>query len=220
MLINDRFEVDLLRGEVSDRETGAFIRVEPRLIKLLCLLAEHRAKPVSRKTIVKEIWNDYPGGDEGLNQAISVLRKMLGDTDKRIIETLPKMGYCFHGTCTAHPVASKPKTLKAFYKPVALFLLLIVAFALGYYRHRATGNNIVPGKPSHEESALAFKLDSKESERTAIKMDSAGKLDSKEGARAIKMDSAGKLDSKEGERPARTDDQERRSAGKSDSGGK
>ncbi len=199
MLINDRFEVDQLRGEVTDRQTGTLNRVEPRLIKLLCLLTEHREKPVSRKMIVKEIWNNYPGGDEGLKQAISVLRKLLDDNEKRIIETLPKIGYCFHGTTTANPIGAKPRSLKAIYIPIVLFLLLVVAFALGYYQRKEPSNKIVPGKLSHEASKKAFKLDSKQ------------------GAGAITMDSLGKLDSKEGGQPGRTDDQERRAAGKADS---
>jgi DNA-binding winged helix-turn-helix (wHTH) protein len=52
MIINDRFEVDRLRGEVTDRQTGTISRVEPRLVKLLCLLADQREKPVSREMIV------------------------------------------------------------------------------------------------------------------------------------------------------------------------
>jgi DNA-binding winged helix-turn-helix (wHTH) protein len=169
MLINDRFEVDRLRGEVTDRQTGTLSRIEPRLMKLLCLLAEHGEKPVSRKLIVEEIWNNYPGGDEGINQAVSVLRKLLSDNEKRIIETLPKIGYCFHGTTTANPIGAKPKSLKAIYVPIALFLLFIVAFALGYY-HRG-----------------AFELDSHRG-ATAFKMDSAGKLDSHEGGQPGRTD--------------------------------
>jgi DNA-binding winged helix-turn-helix (wHTH) protein len=189
MLINDRFDVDQLRGEVSDRQTGMVSRIEPRLMKLLCLLAEHDEKPLSRKLIVEEIWDDYPGGDEGLNQAISVLRKLLSDHEKRIIETLPKIGYCFHGTTTVNPIGTKSKPLRAIYIPIVL--LLIVAFALGYYHRTGASNKIVPGKLSHEESAKAFELDSKE------------------GGRTFKMDSAGKLDSKQGGQPGRADDQQR-----------
>src|SRR6185312_248463 len=110
MLINDRFYVDPLRNEVTDKRSGKLDHVEPRLMKLLCLLAAYGGKPVSRKMIVKEIWNDYPGGDEGLNQAISVLRKLLNDDEKRIIETLPKTGYCFHGRITRDQIVLKRKS--------------------------------------------------------------------------------------------------------------
>jgi DNA-binding winged helix-turn-helix (wHTH) protein len=180
MLINNRFEVDRLRGELTDQQAGTIVRVEPRVIKLLCLLAEHPEKPVSREMIIKEIWNDYPGGDEGLNQAISVLRKLLGDDEKKIIETLPKIGYCFHATTSTDTTVTKSKSRSAIYIPIILFLLLAVAFALGYYHRGEAGSKIVPDKLSHEKKVKAFKSDSKE-DTSALTMDSAGKLDSKQG---------------------------------------
>src|ERR1700751_2428185 len=128
MLINDRFDVDPLRNEVGDTQTGKLKRLEPRLMKLLCLLAEHAGKPVSRKTIVKQIWNDYPGGDEGLNQAISALRKLLHDNEKTIIETLPKTGYCFHGTIGRDHIIVRRKSSKVIYISATLFLSLMTVW--------------------------------------------------------------------------------------------
>jgi hypothetical protein len=66
------------------------------------------------------------------------------------------------------------------------------------YHNYHTNNKIVPTKLSHEEAVKAFKIDSKE------------------GARAVKMDSLGKIDSKENELPGRTGDEKRRAAGKAD----
>jgi DNA-binding winged helix-turn-helix (wHTH) protein len=182
MIINDRFDVDTLRNEVIDKQTDKVNRVEPRLIKLLCLLTEYEGEAVSRKMIIKEIWNDYPGGDEGLNQAISVLRKLLNDDKKSIIETLPKTGYCFHGTIGSGQIVLKRKSFKIISVSAALFLLLIVAFVLGYYNHGAN-DRIVPGKLSREESIKAAKLDSKESKQLQgtddQKRKAAGEADSR-----------------------------------------
>ena len=66
-------------------------------MKLLCLLAAKPDGLVTREEIIEKIWNGYGGGDEGLTQAISNLRKILNDTDKIIIETVPKSGYIFRG---------------------------------------------------------------------------------------------------------------------------
>ena len=74
------------------------LKLEPRLMKLLCLLTDTPGKLITRDEIVDKIWNGYGGGDEGLTQAISFLRKILNDTGKTIIETVPKSGYIFHGT--------------------------------------------------------------------------------------------------------------------------
>ncbi|MBL7757344.1 MAG: winged helix-turn-helix domain-containing protein, partial [Chitinophagaceae bacterium] len=91
--INDRFVVDHSKNEVRDKENNLASRLEPRLMKLLCLLVDRCGEVVTRDYIIKEIWNDYPGANEGLNQAISFLRKQLADDSKTIIKTLPKEGY-------------------------------------------------------------------------------------------------------------------------------
>ena len=46
--------------------------------------------------LIKEVWNDYGGADEALNQAISFIRKVPVDNNKEIIETIPKKGYVLH----------------------------------------------------------------------------------------------------------------------------
>ena len=119
---------------------------------------------MSRKMIVKEIWNDYPGADEGLNQAISTLRKLLNDDKKSVIETLPKTGYCFHGTISPDHIVRQRKSFTGIYRWVAVLFLLIVVFALGYYDHRSK-NKIVRDDLSHEESIKAYRSDSKQTQQ-------------------------------------------------------
>ncbi|HZY40212.1 MAG TPA: winged helix-turn-helix domain-containing protein, partial [Mucilaginibacter sp.] len=85
--INDEFAVIPLSNQVSNN-----VKLEPRLMKLLCLLVSNRGCLVCREEIIEKIWNGYGGGDDGLTQAISFLRKILNDTDKKIIETVPKGG--------------------------------------------------------------------------------------------------------------------------------
>ena len=67
--------------------------LEPRLGDLLMRLAS-AGGPVSRETLLDDVWGD-DGSDEALTQAISKLRRALGDTSRpyRIIETAPKYGY-------------------------------------------------------------------------------------------------------------------------------
>src|ERR1700753_1586895 len=90
--INDDFTI------CPDATTiGNTVKLELRLMKLLCLLVVNTGNLVTREEIVEKIWNGYGGGDEGLTQAISFLRKALNDIDKTIIETVPKGGYIFRG---------------------------------------------------------------------------------------------------------------------------
>ncbi len=68
-------------------------QLEPRISKLLSVLIVSDV-PVSRESLLDDIWGK-DGSDEALTQAISKLRRALGDTARpyRIIETLPKQGY-------------------------------------------------------------------------------------------------------------------------------
>lgn len=86
------------RHLIIDRQTGSQTRVEPRLVKLLQLLADAAGQTVSRDQIIREIWNDYGGAEDGLNQAISFLRKILDDAAKERIKTIPKKGYMLQAT--------------------------------------------------------------------------------------------------------------------------
>lgn len=89
-IIANRYIVDTTRDTISDKQTSTGSKVEQRLIRVLALLAGHPNEVVSRDRLIKEVWNDYGGGDEALTQAISFLRKLLNDTDRTLIETVPK----------------------------------------------------------------------------------------------------------------------------------
>jgi DNA-binding winged helix-turn-helix (wHTH) protein len=94
--LNNRFIVKPSLGIIRDAQTGKETRIEPRLMSLLCLLAENHEQLVARPVITKQIWDDYGNADEGLTQAISYLRKVLADDEKILIETVPKKGYVLH----------------------------------------------------------------------------------------------------------------------------
>jgi DNA-binding winged helix-turn-helix (wHTH) protein len=101
-VLNTRFKVEPDLNLVHDMEQEKEFRMEPRLIKLLCLLVHNREKLVTRETIAKEVWDNYGNPDESLTQAISYLRKVLSDQQKKLIETVPKKGYVFRATVTEY----------------------------------------------------------------------------------------------------------------------
>jgi DNA-binding winged helix-turn-helix (wHTH) protein len=57
-------------NSVFDIDLQTEVRLEPRLMKLLCILSEQAGQLVSREQLVKEIWDDYGGGEEGLTHAV------------------------------------------------------------------------------------------------------------------------------------------------------
>ena len=133
--INNRFFTNPSTNTVKEIKGTNEIRLEPRLMRLLCLLSHNEGKVVSREFLIKEIWNDYGGADEGLTQAISFLRKVIGDKKKEIIETVPKKGYILHATIskTINEEEIKiKKTIRPFYKYPIVILVLVILIS-GYF---------------------------------------------------------------------------------------
>jgi TolB-like protein/DNA-binding winged helix-turn-helix (wHTH) protein/tetratricopeptide (TPR) repeat protein len=71
------------------------IRVEPRVMDVLILLATHAGQVVTREEFINTVWNGTFVTDEVLSRCIYRLRQVLGDNPKkpRYIETVPKRGY-------------------------------------------------------------------------------------------------------------------------------
>ncbi|MHA6289147.1 winged helix-turn-helix domain-containing protein [Maricaulis sp. CAU 1757] len=69
---------------------GRTHRLEPRLVGVMALLVQRAGSPVTRDEFLDTAW-DADGSDEALNQAISRLRRLLGDPGA--ITTLPRLGY-------------------------------------------------------------------------------------------------------------------------------
>lgn len=89
---------------------GRSHRLEPRLAGVLDLLVRRAGSPVTRDEFLETVW-DEDGSDEALNQAISRLRRLLGQAD--LIVTLPRVGYRLSAEAgpaalAGWPAASKP----------------------------------------------------------------------------------------------------------------
>ena len=71
------------------------VSLEPRLMAVLARLAEVPGQIVSSDELLTTVWHGKPHGDHAVYQAISDLRKSLGDdsSNPRFIETIPKKGY-------------------------------------------------------------------------------------------------------------------------------
>ncbi len=192
-IINNRFTAHSLRNEVIDKETGQKPRLEPRLMKLLCKLAEQQGEVVKREFINREIWADYPGANEGLNQAISFLRKLLSDEDKKIIQTQPKAGYIFHAIISwgrENGAAKKRNYLPAIIFASVLLLVLIFVIARYYPKKDIPAN---PAKELYEKDA-----------GQAAKRDSVQQLEGTRGSKdtsgSAAMKLKGRIDAKTAEK--------------------
>lgn len=74
---------------------GEEIPLEPKMMALLVMLAEHSGKTVSKENLLAEIWSDDDYSDSPLNTTVSRLRSRIADDARkpRYIETVSKLGY-------------------------------------------------------------------------------------------------------------------------------
>jgi adenylate cyclase len=70
-------------------------KLEPRAMRLLMCLANSAGKVVSVDRLLAEVWTDVVVGSASVYQAVSQLRKILGDVDPNptYIATVPRKGY-------------------------------------------------------------------------------------------------------------------------------
>ncbi len=105
--------------------------LEPRLMRLLVLLAETPHELVSKDTILATVWAGLSVTDESLSQAISKLRKLLdeGNSEPSHIETIRKKGYRL---VAAVSVAEKHHS-SSVKRPAIVALCVAVAVAVATY---------------------------------------------------------------------------------------
>ena len=87
------FEIEPQRNII--RHDGTEIRLDPKIIGVLCALAGAAGSVVSRSELIDAVWGVEHGGDESLTRAISLLRATFKqcDSSTRLIETVPRRGY-------------------------------------------------------------------------------------------------------------------------------
>lgn len=99
------FEVQPLQGQVIGESDA--VRVQPRAMDVLMVLARNGGEVVERSVIIDEVWGGRAQSDEPLNRCITLLRRAFGDSraDPSIIDTIHKRGYRLIPPVTPlHPV--------------------------------------------------------------------------------------------------------------------
>jgi DNA-binding winged helix-turn-helix (wHTH) protein/TolB-like protein/Flp pilus assembly protein TadD len=98
----DKFRVDLVKHHVTG-PNGAVLAINSRAYEALLHLVENRARVVTKDELLKVVWPRAVVEENNLNQAISALRRALGDTREapHIIATVPGRGYRF--VAEVHP---------------------------------------------------------------------------------------------------------------------
>lgn len=91
----DEFQLNA-GGRVLLRE-GQALPLTPRVFDTLFYLVKHHGRVIGKDELMREIWPDAVVEENNLNQNISTLRRLLGETrgDNRFIVTVPGHGYRF-----------------------------------------------------------------------------------------------------------------------------
>ena len=89
------FELDGNRKEL--RRSGKPVSIQPRVLRLLSTLAEHRPNVVTKEELLDVVWPNTTVSETTLLQAVRRARKAVGDDGQRqeIIETVPGHGFRF-----------------------------------------------------------------------------------------------------------------------------
>ena len=134
----------LLVGEWwADRSTnelgraGETLRIEPKAMEVLMVLAARAGQVVSREELLGAVWPGVVVGDEALTQSIIKLRRALGDNPRApaYIETISKRGYRLiapvrqGGTAAPAAPAARPRAPSRLVWPAAGALLALAAAA-------------------------------------------------------------------------------------------
>lgn len=102
------FRVDILRNQIV-RE-GEVIALEPKVLEVLRLLAQHQGEVVSHQILLDTVWPDIVVAPNALQRCIGQLRKALNDDGKSqsVIVTHPKKGYSLVAEVTIRNTSALP----------------------------------------------------------------------------------------------------------------
>lgn len=86
---------------------GRVVQLQPKIMAVLCALAERPGEVVTRERLFETVWKDTHVTEHVLARSISELRRAFGDTPKspRVIETIPKVGYRLIAPVSKNPDA-------------------------------------------------------------------------------------------------------------------
>jgi Tol biopolymer transport system component/DNA-binding winged helix-turn-helix (wHTH) protein len=94
------YEFGPFRLDAADRlllRDGERVPLPPKVFDTLLIFVENSGHTLDKDELMKMIWPDTFVEENNLNQHVSALRKVLGDTSNgtKYIETIPKRGYRF-----------------------------------------------------------------------------------------------------------------------------
>lgn len=142
----DTYSDSLRLGEWrADRQAGelsgpsGIVRLEPKVMDLLFVLASQAGQVVTREQLMARLWPGLVMGEDSLARTVSKLRQALGDDAKapQYIETIAKRGYRLRAQVEAATqlpavVAVDPARPRRATRPLAVALGMVAMLALAW----------------------------------------------------------------------------------------
>src|SRR6185503_7352656 len=99
------YEFDDFRLDAGERvllRGGERVALTPRVLDTLLYLVRHHGRVLEKNELMSEIWPDAVVEENNLNQNISTLRRIFGESrgENRYIVTVPGRGYRFAAQVT------------------------------------------------------------------------------------------------------------------------
>jgi Tol biopolymer transport system component/DNA-binding winged helix-turn-helix (wHTH) protein len=89
--------VEVLPAAFSVSRDGRRANLEPKAVRVLLYLIEHRDKAVGKDELIQTVWEGTAVTDNALTRIVAQIRRAIGDDahQPRYIQTLPTVGYRF-----------------------------------------------------------------------------------------------------------------------------
>jgi len=81
--------------QVLRQRNGKELKLRPKSLQVFLLLAENTGELVTKEEIITAVWEHVFVTDDSLIQCIADIRRVLQDTNRKIIKTVPRKGYIF-----------------------------------------------------------------------------------------------------------------------------
>jgi TolB-like protein/DNA-binding winged helix-turn-helix (wHTH) protein len=119
-----RLSLDLQRSVA--RLDGREIRLRPQSFEVLRILALNSGELVTKQLLLEQVWGDTAVTDDSLTQCLGDIRRALGDSDKKIVRTIPRRGFILEGGLIDTGAAPASRALS---RKLAVVVLAVLAIA-------------------------------------------------------------------------------------------
>lgn len=97
--------LDLAEGELRTAD-GRLAGLRRRSLELLLTLGARAGQVVSREDLMRQVWPGLVVGDDSITQAVADIRRVLGDEQHRLLQTVARRGYALVPSVQGEPAAS------------------------------------------------------------------------------------------------------------------